>query len=47
MGAQPVYEEMEAELTKMVGRTTYRALAAYLRDHAARGVPLPHPAVRR
>ena len=47
VGARPVYEAMEPELTKMVGRKTYRALAAYLRDHAARGVPLPHPAVRR
>jgi hypothetical protein len=50
VGARPVYVEMEAELVAMVGRRTYRLLTAYLDDRAqrtARGVPLPHPAVRR
>jgi hypothetical protein len=50
VGHQPVYIEMAAELTEMVGKKTYRAIAAYLEERAARtskGVPLPHPAVRR
>jgi len=47
VGAEPVYVALEAELTKLVGRKTYRALAAYLGELGTRGVPLPHPAVRR
>jgi hypothetical protein len=50
VGTRPVYVEMEAELTEMVGKKTYRALTRYLEDREARlprGVPLPHPAVRR
>jgi hypothetical protein len=43
VGTRPVYVEMEAELVEMVGKRTYRMLVAYLQ----RGVPLPHPAVRR
>lgn len=50
VGSRPVYQEMEAELVTMVGRQTYRMLDAYLEEREARltkGVPLPHPAVRR
>lgn len=47
VGAEPVYVALEAELTKLVGRKTYKALATYLGELATRGVPLPHPAVRR
>ncbi len=50
VGSRPVYVEMEAELTAMVGPRPYRMLAQYLADREARlprGVPLPHPAVRR
>lgn len=50
VGTRPVYEEMEAELTEMVGRRTYQMLLAHLKERATRlrkGVPLPHPAVRR
>jgi len=48
-GDRPVYLEMEAELTAMVGRKTYRTLVAYLEERraaTAKGVHLPHPAVR-
>ncbi|HEX3946976.1 MAG TPA: hypothetical protein VHW47_04690 [Acidimicrobiales bacterium] len=50
VGTVPVYVEMEAELTAMVGPRTYRLLVDYLQDRQERipkGVPLPHPAVRR
>jgi hypothetical protein len=50
VGKRQVYLEMEAELTEMVGKKTYRTLAAYLHEREERiprGVPLPHPAVRR
>ena len=50
VGERPVYAEMAAELTEMVGARVYRRLAAYLgeRDqNLQRGVPLPHPAVRK
>jgi hypothetical protein len=50
VGSRPVYVEMEAELTEMVGSEPYRLLVEYLADRQARlprGVPLPHPAVRR
>jgi len=50
VGSRPVYLEMEAELTAMVGKKTYHTLAAYLRERGertVRGVSLPHPAVRR
>lgn len=50
VGNRPVFEEMEAELTAMVGAKIYRRLVAYLIDRdqrAAERVPLPHPALRR
>jgi hypothetical protein len=49
VGDRPVFEEMDAELTAMVGEDVYRRLTAYMADRAARlpkGVPLPHPALR-
>ncbi len=50
VGAKPVYREMEAELTEMVGEAVFKRLAAYMKQRdklrAAR-VALPHPAVRR
>ena len=50
VGSRPVYKEMAAELTELVGASTYRRLTAYLRDRQdrqERGQPLPHPAIRR
>jgi hypothetical protein len=50
VGDRPVYKEMEAELTAMVGKKTYRRLSALLAARSkglAQGVPLPHPALRR
>jgi hypothetical protein len=50
VGGRPVYQQMAAELTAMVGEPTYRRLEAYLTDRSARlagRVPLPHPALRR
>jgi hypothetical protein len=50
VGERPVYQEMEPELTAMVGERPYRLLVEYLAERQARqakGVPLPHPAVRR
>src|SRR6185437_2289862 len=50
VGTNPVYVEMKAELTAMVGAQTYRMLVDYMDDRRERlpkGVPLPHPAVRR
>jgi hypothetical protein len=41
--------EMEAELSEMVGRKTYRRLRAYLQDRDERidrRTPLPHPVLR-
>jgi hypothetical protein len=49
VGTKPVYQEMEAELTEMVGAKVYERLVAYLRQRdrlQAQRVPLPHPAVR-
>jgi hypothetical protein len=49
VGKQPVYKEMQAELTKMVGAHVYERLAAYLRQRdrlRSERVALPHPAVR-
>jgi hypothetical protein len=49
VGTKPVYEEMEAELTQMVGATVFQRLLAYLRQRdrlRAQRVALPHPAVR-
>jgi hypothetical protein len=49
VGTKPVYREMEAELTEMVGLTVFERLLAYLRQRdrlRAERVPLPHPAVR-
>jgi hypothetical protein len=45
----PVYEEMEAELTEMVGAKVVARFKAYIEERERlqqRGVPLPHPAVR-
>lgn len=50
VGRLPVYRSMEAELTAMVGAAVYGRLRAYLEERRARlrrGVPLPHPALRR
>ncbi|HEY6426405.1 MAG TPA: hypothetical protein VIX84_04155, partial [Acidimicrobiales bacterium] len=50
VGSQPVYREMQAELTELVGAKIYDQLVALLRERDRRrgqGVPLPHPAVRR
>jgi hypothetical protein len=49
VGSKPVYLEMEAELTEMVGASVYKRFIAYIRQRdrlRERGVPLPHPAVR-
>ena len=49
VGTKPVYEEMEAELTQMVGANVFQRLLAYLRQRdrlRAQRVALPHPAVR-
>ena len=49
VGTKPVYEEMESELTEMVGAKVYGEMVSLLdeRDRLRqRGVPLPHPAVR-
>jgi hypothetical protein len=49
VGTKPVYEEMEAELTEMVGAHVVQRLLAYLRQRdrlRAQRVALPHPAVR-
>jgi hypothetical protein len=49
VGTKPVYEEMESELTEMVGATIVQRLLAYLRQRdrlRAQRVALPHPAVR-
>jgi hypothetical protein len=50
VGTRPVYQEMEAELTEMVGQKAYGMLVRHLAERADRipkGVPLPHPAVRQ
>jgi hypothetical protein len=50
VGSQPVYKEMEAELTTMVGAKVYARLLALLQEREGlrnEGVALPHPAVRR
>jgi hypothetical protein len=50
VGTKPVYREMQAELTKMVGAKVYDRFVAFLRERErlrGQGVPLPHPAVRR
>jgi hypothetical protein len=49
VGKKPVYREMQAELTEMVGARTYERLVAVIRERdRLRGtaVALPHPAVR-
>jgi hypothetical protein len=49
VGHQPVFLEMEAELSAMVGKKTYRRLRAYLGEreqNLKNRVPLPHPALR-
>ena len=50
VGKVPVYEEMEAELTEMVGPTVYKQFLAYIKQRERlreQRVPLPHPAVRK
>ena len=50
VGSKPVYKEMQAELTEMVGPKVYKQFVSLLgeRDRLRHeGVPLPHPAVRR
>ena len=47
-GRKPVYKTLANELTAMAGPAVYGRLSAYLdRRRKDRGVPLPHPAVRR
>jgi hypothetical protein len=49
VGTKPVYREMQAELTQMVGSKVYDRLLAFLHqrdDLRAQRVELPHPAVR-
>jgi len=49
VGKKPVYEEMQAELTKMVGAKVYEQFVALVKERVNRrtqGVALPHPAVR-
>jgi hypothetical protein len=50
VGSKPVYREMEAELTEMIGAKVFARLVAALRQRdrlRAQRVPLPHPAVRK
>jgi hypothetical protein len=50
VGSQPVYEEMAAELTEMVGATVFKRFLAYIEQRAQlreQRVALPHPAVRK
>ena len=50
VGTKPVYKEMEAELTEMVGAKVYGEIVSLLDERARlrrQGVALPHPAVRR
>jgi hypothetical protein len=49
VGTKPVYQEMQAELTEMVGSTVFEQFLAYIQQRdqlRAQRVPLPHPAVR-
>jgi hypothetical protein len=49
VGSKPVYREMQAELTELVGAKIYERLVALLREQDRRRgqrVALPHPAVR-
>jgi hypothetical protein len=50
IGKKPVYREMQAELTEMIGAKVYDRLLALIRERdrlRGTGVPLPHPAVRK
>ena len=50
VGSRPVYQEMEAELTEMVGSDVYKRFVALLAERdrlRTERVPLPHPAVRQ
>ncbi len=50
VGSRPVYEEMEAELTTMIGPKVYERFVALMKEreeNRAARVALPHPAVRR
>jgi hypothetical protein len=48
-GEVPVYRHMRDELVALTGPLIYGLIAAYLEPRATkgRGVPLPHPAVKR
>jgi hypothetical protein len=49
VGKKPVYREMQDELTEMVGKPIYEKFVTLVREQErlqAKGVPLPHPAVR-
>ena len=50
VGGRPVYQEMEAELTEMIGARTYERFAALMAERdrlRVERVALPHPAVRQ
>jgi hypothetical protein len=50
VGTKPVYREMQAELTEMIGAKVYNRLVSVIRERDSLrgpGVPLPHPAVRQ
>jgi hypothetical protein len=50
VGSTPVYEEMQPELTKMVGSKAYDRFVELVHERdrlRTKGVALPHPAVRR
>jgi len=49
VGSKPVYKEMQAELTEMVGSKVYKRFVALVEEREGlrtKGVALPHPAVR-
>lgn len=46
-GARPVYQALGAELIAMIGPEVYATLVRYLEKRQQRGVPLPHPTLRR
>ena len=49
VGTKPVYEEMQPELTKMVGPKAYERFVGLVHERdrlRTKGVALPHPAVR-
>ena len=49
VGTKPVYEEMQPELTKMVGSKVYDRFVGLVHERdrlRTKGVALPHPALR-